>query len=178
MVGENKLVIIANLIRLVNIMGKTYISLKLHDFGYELRWYRDNSSLCIGRVFLLEDFMNELFLFAVSFFFVLLIYEIFVVSKTKKAIAKGKDNPKQPMEVKYLINVYKLDVKKVNYNQLLQIISIVSSLDISIVASLINIPDSFILEILIGFVGLVGTAFFSYHLVYLFYKKKGLIIND
>ena len=90
--------------------------------------------------------MEELVLFGLTYVFILLIYEIFIVSKTKKRKAKGKA-VKEPMEVKYLMNVYKLDMDKVNYNQLLQIISLVSSLDISLVVSL----------------------------VYLFYKKKGMI---
>ena len=91
---------------------------------------------------------------------------------------KDSNFSKHPMEINYLINIYKLDIKKVNYNQLLQIITIVSSFDIAFVVSLINITDNFILEVLIGFVGTLGIIFFSYYLVYLFYKKKGMIKND
>ena len=43
---------------------------------------------------------------------------------------KNKDVDKMPIEVKFLVSRYKLDMKKVNYNQLLQIIALVSSFDI------------------------------------------------
>lgn len=119
--------------------------------------------------------MEEIILFILTFIFVLMIYEIFVVSKTKKRKAKGLDNGKEPIEIVYLIKRYKLDLKKINYNQLLQLIALVSSLDIAIVVSLIMIPNSFILAILMGLVGCVGSVIISYHLVYLFYKKKGMI---
>ena len=119
--------------------------------------------------------MKEFILFVLTFIFVLMIYEIFIVSKTKKRKAKGKDNGKEPMEVMYLIKRYNLNLNKINYNQLLQIISIVSSFDIAIVVSLIMLPDSFILSIILGFISCIGSILFSYHLVYLFYKKKGMI---
>ena len=119
--------------------------------------------------------MKEFILFVLTFIFVLMIYEIFVVSKTKKRKAKGEDNGKEPIEIVYLIKRYNLNMKKVNYNQLLQIISIVSSLDIAIVVSLIMIPKNFYLAIILGFVSCIGSILLSYHLVYLFYKKKGMI---
>ena len=122
--------------------------------------------------------MSEVIIFCLTFLFVLIIYEIFIVSKTKRMKIKDSNFSKHPMEINYLINIYKLDIKKVNYNQLLQIITIVSSFDIAFVVSLINITDNFILEVLIGFVGTLGIIFFSYYLVYLFYKKKGMIKND
>lgn len=119
--------------------------------------------------------MEEFILFVLTFIFVLIIYEIFVVSKTKKRKAKGLENGKEPVEIVYLIKRYNLDLKKINYNQLLQIIALVSSLDIAVVVSLIMIPKNFILAIILGFIGCVGSILFSYHLVYLFYKKKGMI---
>lgn len=119
--------------------------------------------------------MQEFILFVLTFIFVLIIYEIFVVSKTKKRKAKGEDNNREPIEIVYLSKRYNIDLDKVNYNQLLQIISLVSSLDIAIVVSFIMIPKNFILAILIGFVSCIGSIILSYHLVYLFYKKKGMI---
>ena len=115
--------------------------------------------------------MKEFVIFLLSFVFVFIVYQIFIVKKAKKNI-KGK---KYPTEVNYLISKYKLDVDKVNYNQLLQIVAITSSFDIALVGSLIMIPENFILRLLIGFFSVIILILVSYHLVYLFYKKKGMI---
>lgn len=122
--------------------------------------------------------MEEIILFLLTFLTVLIIYEVFIVSKTKKKKAKKKDKVKEPTEVLYLVNRYKLDMKKVDYNQLLQIVALVSSLDIAIVVSIMAMFDNFFLEIMIGMVGVLVTILISYHLVYLFYKKKGMILDD
>ena len=119
--------------------------------------------------------MKEVILFVLTFIFVLMIYEIFVVSKTKKKKAKGEDDGREPIEIMYLIKKYNLDMKKVNYNQLLQIVAIVSSLDIAIVVTIVMIPMNFFLLIVLGFASCIGSILLSYHLVYLFYKKKGMI---
>jgi hypothetical protein len=121
--------------------------------------------------------MEEFILFLLSFIFMLIIYQIFIVRPAKKNRRKKKDK-KEPVEVKYLVWKYKLDLKKVNYNQLLQIIAITSSFDISLVVSIIMILNNFILEILIGFISTLVIILISYHLVYLFYKKKGMILSE
>lgn len=129
--------------------------------------------------------MEELGLFILSFIFVLLIYQIFIIRPAKKRKnnkSKGRkkkdDSSKELFEIKYLQARYKLDMKKINYNQLLQICAITSSFDISFIVYLIGIINNFILRILGGFIFTLGIIMLSYHLVYLFYKKKGMIINE
>lgn len=120
--------------------------------------------------------MEELILFIGSFIVVFILYQLFIVSKAKKN--KGKDNKKEPIEVLYLKKMYKkLDFDKIPYNQLLQLIAIISSLDISLIVSVIMNINNFILEIVIGFVLTIVVIVASYHLIYLFYKKKGMIKN-
>ena len=119
--------------------------------------------------------MQEFIFFLFSFFFVLMIYELFVVKKAKKS--KKKDR-KEPIEVLYLVKRYHLDLDKIYYPQLLQIISIVSSFDIAFIVSIIMNLDHYLLEMVIGVFGLVILIVISYHLVYLFYKKKGMIIDE
>ena len=58
------------------------------------------------------------------------------------------------------------------------IIAIVSSFDIALVVTLINLTDIFVLEILIGVISVFLIILLSYHLVFIFYKKKGMIRND
>lgn len=129
--------------------------------------------------------MEELGLFILSFIFVLLIYQIFIIRPAKKrknnkskGRKKKEDTSKELFEIKYLQARYKLDMKKINYNQLLQICAITSSFDISFIVYLIGIINNFILRILGGFIFTLGIIMLSYHLVYLFYKKKGMIINE
>ena len=120
--------------------------------------------------------MEELVLFLVCFVLVFIAYQIFIVSKAKKN--KDKKNRREPFEVLYLKKMYKnLDFKKIPYNQLLQIIAIISSFDISLIVSIIASIDNFWLEVLVGFVSTMVIIVASYHLIYLFYKKKGMIKN-
>ena len=129
--------------------------------------------------------MEELGLFILSFIFVLLIYQIFIIIPAKKrknnkskVRKKKEDTSKELFEIKYLQARYKLDMKKINYNQLLQICAITSSFDISFIVYLIGIINNFILRVLGGFIFTLCIIMLSYHLVYLFYKKKGMIINE
>ena len=123
--------------------------------------------------------MEELVLFILSFILVLIVYEIFIVTpaKIRKSKRRRKSKDKLVLEVLYLVKRYRLDLEKVNYNQLLQIVAITSSLDISIICSLIMLFDNFIIRILVGGLSIVLVLLISYHIVYLFYKKKGMIKN-
>ena len=116
----------------------------------------------------MNRYIQEIVLFIITFIFVFIIYQLFVVRK-----AKRKKKKKEPMEVTYLTSRYKLDIKKVNYNRLLLVISLVSSFDIALVVSIIMAINSFILEIVVGFVSTLVIILLSYHIVYLVYKRKG-----
>lgn len=118
--------------------------------------------------------MQEIILFLLSYIFIFMIYEIFVVARAKKNEKKKKDD-KQPMEVKYLVNRYKFNLKKINYHKLLHVVALVSSFDIALIVSLAMLTNNYILEILIILVLVVPVILISYHLVYLVYKKRGLI---
>lgn len=118
--------------------------------------------------------MKEIILFLLSYVFVFIIYEIFVVSKAKNN-RKSKKESKQPIEVKYLVNRYKFDLKKINYHRLLHVVAAVSAFDIAFIVSLSLLFDSYLLQMLIILVLVVPVILISYHLVYLFYSKKGLI---
>ncbi len=120
--------------------------------------------------------MNEVVLFLISFVFIFIIYQILIIApakKSKEGKSRGKKKDKTPIEVKYLVTRYKLDLKKVNYNQLLQVVAIVSSLDIALVGSLITIIHNFFLSIIAGILAIIVLIIGSYHVVYLFYKRKG-----
>lgn len=120
--------------------------------------------------------MEEVVLFLITYVLVFLMYQIFIVSKAKRN--KDKKNKKEPLEILYLKKMYKkLDFKKIPYNQLLQLIALISSFDISIIVTIVVHINNFLLEILVGFFGIIILILISYHVIYLFYKKKGMIIN-
>lgn len=118
--------------------------------------------------------MKEFVLFIMTFVFIFIIYEIIVVLKAKKNYKNNKID-KLPVEIKYLIAKYKLDLNKINYNKLLHIIALVSSLDMAIIVSAAMIVESYLLQLLIVLVLIIPVILGSYHIVYLVFKKKGLI---
>ena len=121
--------------------------------------------------------MEEFILFGLTYLFVFIIYQIFVISPAKKRKKKiNKD--KEIIEVKYLISRYKIDLDKISYNQLIQICALVSSFDISIAVGVMTLFNNFLLQMLLGFTTIFILIFISYHMVYLFYKKKGMIKNE
>ena len=126
--------------------------------------------------------IQELILFLLSFLFVFIIYQIFIVRRAKpKKMVNKKDKrvkePKEPIEVTYLVS-RGLDLKKVNYNKLLFVVSMVSSIDIALVVSIIVLLKVFVLEIIVGFISTIGIILLSYYLVYLVYKKKGMVKDE
>ena len=174
MVGENRLIMIVNLS--FEQMGNSVINSE-YKFSYKLRWYHEQFVL-MDELFFLEDFMlNEFFIFLLSFVFVFIMYRIFIVPSAKKKY-KNNNKGREPIEVTYLKNHYHVNIEKISYRKLLMIISIVSSFDISLIVSIIMLFNNFILEIVIGFISTLIIIYISYYIVYLFFKRKGLINNE
>lgn len=130
----------------------------------------------------MHTLIQELILFLLSFLLVFVIYQIFIIRKAKPSKKKRRGRRerkiKEPVEVTYLVNKYNLDLDKIDYNKLLFVVSLVSSLDIALVVSIIMLLNNFILGVVIGFISILGIILLSYHLVYLVYKKKGKIKDE
>ena len=116
--------------------------------------------------------LEEFVLFLLCFFVVLFVYEVFIVNRAKKK------NKKEPMEVRYLVTRYHLDMKKVNYNQLLQIVAIVSSFDIALLVSIVVYINSYLWQIVAVLILVFPVILISYHFVGVFYRKKGMIKDE
>lgn len=117
--------------------------------------------------------LEQLILFVSIFLIVFLIYEIFLVRKCKKNM-----NRKKPAEVQYLMSRFKLDLKKINYKRLLNIVSLVSAIDISLVVAIMSLFNVFYLQLLVGFAAVFIIILVSYNFVGFVYKKKGCCKND
>ena len=122
--------------------------------------------------------MEELILFILTYVFVFVIYQIFIISPAKKRKKNNVKTDKELFEVKYLVSKYKLDLDKISYNQLIQICALISSFDISVAVSVVALDNSFLVDMLLGFTTIFVLIFVGYHMVYLFYKKKGMIKNE
>ena len=114
--------------------------------------------------------MEQLLLFFLTFVVVFSGYEIFVVNRAKKNY-KSKDK-KIPIEIKYLIKKYGIDIKKINYFQLLQVVAIVSSLDITIIVTIMSLINKFIFKILFVVIFIIPIILISYSIVGKKYRKK------
>ena len=76
------------------------------------------------------------------------------------------------MEVKYLINKYDIDIKKLDYNKLLNIISLVSSLDITIVVFIAYFIRNYLLLIVVSLMLMIILLLVSYYIIGIIYRKK------
>ena len=116
--------------------------------------------------------LEELILFILTFLLIFIIYELFLVRKAKKDKRR-----KKPIEVNYLIGKYNLDINKLNYRRLLNIISVVSAFDISLVVTIVSLFNNFLFQLLVGFVLIMLLIIVSYDIVGRIYKKKGCCKN-
>ena len=116
--------------------------------------------------------LDELILFILTFLLIFIIYELFLVRKAKKDKRR-----KKTVEVNYLIGKYNLDINKLNYRRLLNIISVVSAFDISLVVTIVSLFNNFLFQLLVGFVLIMLLIIVSYDIVGRIYKKKGCCKN-
>ena len=124
--------------------------------------------------------MKEIILFIVCFWIVLLAYEIIFIipmKKYKEGKLKKKKEKKELAEIRYLVSKYNLDMMKVNYNQLLQIVALTSSFDITIIVTIVALVDNYLLSLLMCMLLVIPVVMVSYWLVFKFYKKRGMIKN-
>lgn len=117
--------------------------------------------------------MKQIILFIFTFVFVFLIYQILLIGKNKR-----RNNKKQPMEVKYLETKYKLDLKKLNYKRLLLLISVVSSLDISLIITIALFFKSYLIELVVAVILIIPVIIISYSFVGKYYIKKGMTKDE
>lgn len=116
--------------------------------------------------------MQELILFVITYIITFLIYKLIL---TRKKVSTKKE--KKIAEVEFLVIRYKLDLKKVNYNKLLNTICLVSSLDISITVTVIALIRYLILRVIAGIVVMILSIVISYTIVGKHYVKKGMTKN-
>lgn len=112
--------------------------------------------------------MEYIIYFILTFIFCYIVSYFLLVKKRDKY-----DKKKVPVEVQYMVNRYKLDMKNINYRKFLKSISLVGSLDMALAVIIIYNVNNIILQLLIGFIVLIPLILISFKLLANYYIKKG-----
>ena len=126
-------------------------------------------------LFLLGDIMNleDLWWFLGIFLVIYIFYLIFGVLKKKKF-----NVDKIPVELRFLIKKYHLDMSKINYRSIMNMIGLASSFVISFTATFIfKYIKNELLMILIGGLMIIPLIFITFNFIGLYYRKKGCVTN-
>ena len=112
--------------------------------------------------------MNSLIFSLITFIIIYLLYVIFVINKKKKL-----EKFKTSVYVTYLINVSKLDIKKVNIKVLAHIIALTNAFILSVTLFIIDFIDNIYLKFILGFIVVLILLFMMYFIIGKMYQKSG-----
>lgn len=118
--------------------------------------------------------LSDLIWFLVTFIIVYLFYVfIYVLRKNSKY------NPnKVPLELVYLIRKYRLDMKKINYKKIMNVIGLISAFDIAFVGTFVFcFVKNIYLSIIVGGIMLIPLIIITFGFVGRYYEKRGMVIN-
>ena len=104
--------------------------------------------------------MKELIIWILVFVLIYLTYLFFVILRKKK-FEKFKNN----MYVNYLIRVYSLNKKKLNYKSLAHIIALANAFIIATTFIIIGFVDNLIIMLLASVIILIPLQLFVYHII-------------
>ena len=114
------------------------------------------------------DALETIFLFVFSFLLVMLLH-ILIINRGRKTYKEGK----KITEIHYLVHKFNLDMRKVKYNNMKWVTTIVNSLIVSFTATVVSIINGIVWQILVGFVLLIALIIPTYEIIGRHYAKKG-----
>ncbi len=107
-------------------------------------------------------------------FIIIFIINYFLYIRKKKRLNKNK----VPVELYYLVSMYKLDIKKIKYKKFLWIYSFINTFIVStIYIIVVYLVEGFLWQLLIGTVLLILLIIICYGLLGRYYQKKEGIYN-
>lgn len=111
--------------------------------------------------------MEYLITFIFCFVIVYLVYSTVVIFRKK-----GFEKFKTSKQLKFFEIAYKIDFKKINLKSFAQALALTNAFIIAFTCTVIEIFDSLIFKMLVGFVILVPLILLMYKLLGTIYKKK------
>lgn len=115
----------------------------------------------------MEKIFGFLLDFIIIFTIVYLVYTLFFNKKRKSYKALKKND-----EVKLFIARYDLDMKKIEYKEVLKVVTIINSFILSFTTTLIIRIDGFMVSLLIGFVVIMILIYSLYEIAGRYFKRK------
>ena len=113
------------------------------------------------------DVKKVLIEFIITFVIVYLIYFFLVIKKCRK------DKKVVPTEVNLILSFYKIDIKKINVNQMVNVVSIVTTFIISIIITSISIFfDNTLILLIFGTLISVVVAIICYGIIGRYYERQ------
>lgn len=115
---------------------------------------------------------NEIILNIISFtlaYIIFLLIHIFIINRKRKDYKNGK----KQMEINYIVNKFKLDMRKVKYNELKWAVTFLNPLIIATTFLIVTNIESFALSIVVGFVIMLLLVYSIYEILGRFLKRKG-----
>lgn len=117
--------------------------------------------------------MKNILVALMAFILIELYYSIFVIRKKMKY-----DPNKASTEVKFLIQKFKLDMKKINYYNFMKTIALINALDIALILFWVSFIDKLNIECLVAIVLMIPVILISYTIFGNYLVKKGLVIDE
>lgn len=117
--------------------------------------------------------MKNILVALMAFILIELYYSIFVIRKKMKY-----DPNKASTEVKFLIQKFKLDMKKINYYNFMKTIALINALDIALILFWVSFIDKLNIECLVAIVLMIPVILISYTMFGNYLVKKGLVIDE
>ena len=121
----------------------------------------------------MKEILNILLEFVIAYAVVFVLYFLFFVRKKTKY-----NKNKVPVEFYYLVSLYKLDQKKINYKRFIYITAFVNSFIIVFTYMLVTrLLSNWVWQLLVGAVLLSLLIIICYSILGKFYQKKGMNKN-
>lgn len=119
--------------------------------------------------------VKSLIYFGICFIVILLIYLLFINRKFRKEYKEGK----QQVEINYLINKFKLDIRVTKYKTIKLIVAFLNSFIIAFAFTIIiNLKFKYAYKLMIAFVIMFILIYSLYEITGRILKRKELKNND